>query len=207
MNLSRFFNCSSSASRPTENQAHETRRDNTLALARSVLEADEQNKQGGFFFPHWVFTFCLSRSGHPQSTGSSARHQISSAPHSLQQGEHHLFLSSWKGVMLCSLFRSLYRCAMALICLVCFCICFVLRLCVQLFFLSTLLLWVGFQGKHRTGCLVGCLRKVQRWSLTSIFEEYRRFAGNKVRVLDQQFIELFQTERIRYDRRYKPAWL
>ena len=45
------------------------------------------------------------------------------------------------------------------------------------------------QGKHRTGCLVGCLRKVQRWSLVSIFEEYRRFAGSKARVVDQQFIE------------------
>ncbi|BBN05176.1 tyrosine-protein phosphatase SIW14 [Marchantia polymorpha subsp. ruderalis] len=47
------------------------------------------------------------------------------------------------------------------------------------------------KGKHRTGCLVGCLRKVQNWSLTSIFDEYRRFAGTKVRMLDQQFMELF----------------
>lgn len=63
------------------------------------------------------------------------------------------------------------------------------------------------KGKHRTGCLVGCLRKVQRWSLTSIFDEYRRFAGNKVRILDQQFIELFQTSLVRYRAKYKPAWL
>ncbi|KAL9654047.1 hypothetical protein ABK040_011591 [Willaertia magna] len=47
------------------------------------------------------------------------------------------------------------------------------------------------KGKHRTGVLVGCLRKTQNWSLTSIFDEYRRFAGSKVRMLDQQFIELF----------------
>ncbi|GBG77436.1 hypothetical protein CBR_g23885 [Chara braunii] len=47
------------------------------------------------------------------------------------------------------------------------------------------------KGKHRTGCLVGCLRKFQNWSLTSIFDEYRRFAGTKVRMLDQQFMELF----------------
>mmetsp|Transcript_86805 Transcript_86805/g.173292 ORF Transcript_86805/g.173292 Transcript_86805/m.173292 type:complete len:205 (-) Transcript_86805:67-681(-) len=45
------------------------------------------------------------------------------------------------------------------------------------------------QGKHRTGCLVGCLRRVQRWSLVAIFDEYRRFAGSKARVVDQQFIE------------------
>ena len=48
------------------------------------------------------------------------------------------------------------------------------------------------QGKHRTGCLVGCLRKAQRWSLVAIFEEYRRFAGSKARVVDQQFIERIQ---------------
>ena len=45
------------------------------------------------------------------------------------------------------------------------------------------------QGKHRTGVLVGCLRKLQRWSYVAIFDEYRRFAGSKARVVDQQFIE------------------
>ncbi len=63
------------------------------------------------------------------------------------------------------------------------------------------------KGKHRTGCLVGCLRKVQRWSLTQIFDEYRRFAGNKVRMLDQQFIELFATSQVQLAPRHKPAWL
>ncbi|KAH7421830.1 hypothetical protein KP509_13G077400 [Ceratopteris richardii] len=47
------------------------------------------------------------------------------------------------------------------------------------------------KGKHRTGCLVGCLRKVQNFSLTAIFDEYRRFSGTKARISDQQFIELF----------------
>ena len=32
-----------------------------------------------------------------------------------------------------------------------------------------------------------------RWSITSIFDEYRRFAGNKARRADQEFIELFNT--------------
>ncbi|EFJ30403.1 hypothetical protein SELMODRAFT_267170 [Selaginella moellendorffii] len=50
---------------------------------------------------------------------------------------------------------------------------------------------------HRTGCLVGCLRKLQRWSLTAIFDEYRRFAGTKVRMLDQQFMELFDVSSFR----------
>ncbi|ELR19163.1 tyrosine specific protein phosphatase, putative [Acanthamoeba castellanii str. Neff] len=62
------------------------------------------------------------------------------------------------------------------------------------------------KGKHRTGCLVGCLRKSQQWSLAYIFDEYRRFAGSKVRILDQQFIELFNLD-IPYEPKYKPSWL
>ncbi|KAG0675281.1 hypothetical protein C6P41_004970 [Kluyveromyces marxianus] len=52
------------------------------------------------------------------------------------------------------------------------------------------------RGKHRTGCLVGCIRKLQNWSLTMIFDEYRRFAFPKVRALDQQFIELYDDREI-----------
>ncbi|GJN90724.1 hypothetical protein Rhopal_003738-T1 [Rhodotorula paludigena] len=47
------------------------------------------------------------------------------------------------------------------------------------------------QGRHRTGTVCGVLRKLQRWNLVSILEEYRRYAGPKVRVLNEQFIELF----------------
>ncbi|EPS71210.1 hypothetical protein M569_03551, partial [Genlisea aurea] len=47
------------------------------------------------------------------------------------------------------------------------------------------------RGKHRTGCLVGCLRKLERWCLSSVFDEYQRFAAAKARVSDQRFIELF----------------
>ncbi|KAK9245965.1 tyrosine phosphatase family-domain-containing protein [Lipomyces tetrasporus] len=52
------------------------------------------------------------------------------------------------------------------------------------------------RGKHRTGCLVGCIRKLQDWSLTMIFDEYRRFAHPKVRPLDQQFIELYDEREV-----------
>eukprot|EP00293_Proteomonas_sulcata_P020169 CAMPEP_0184314552 /NCGR_PEP_ID=MMETSP1049-20130417/75317_1 /TAXON_ID=77928 /ORGANISM="Proteomonas sulcata, Strain CCMP704" /LENGTH=183 /DNA_ID=CAMNT_0026632531 /DNA_START=59 /DNA_END=607 /DNA_ORIENTATION=- len=48
------------------------------------------------------------------------------------------------------------------------------------------------KGTYRTGCVVGCLRKLEQWSLTSIFDEYRRYAGAKVHNLDQQFIEFFK---------------
>ncbi|ONK77187.1 uncharacterized protein A4U43_C02F3990 [Asparagus officinalis] len=47
------------------------------------------------------------------------------------------------------------------------------------------------KGKHRTGCLVGCLRKLQNWCMTSVFEEYQRFAAAKVRASDLRFIETF----------------
>jgi tyrosine-protein phosphatase SIW14 len=47
------------------------------------------------------------------------------------------------------------------------------------------------RGKHRTGCLVGCIRRLQNWSLSMILDEYRRFAAPKIRPLDQQFIELY----------------
>ncbi|KAK9763782.1 tyrosine-protein phosphatase siw14 [Basidiobolus ranarum] len=52
------------------------------------------------------------------------------------------------------------------------------------------------KGKHRTGCLVGCLRKLQHWSYTSIFDEYRRFSHPKSRSMDQQFIELFDASKV-----------
>jgi tyrosine-protein phosphatase OCA1 len=61
-------------------------------------------------------------------------------------------------------------------------------------------------GRHRTGTVIGCLRKLQRWNLTSIFEEYRRFAGSKVRLLNEQFIELFDTDLVRIPQNY-PSWL
>ncbi|XP_010688912.2 probable tyrosine-protein phosphatase DSP4 isoform X2 [Beta vulgaris subsp. vulgaris] len=54
------------------------------------------------------------------------------------------------------------------------------------------------RGKHRTGCLVGCLRKLQKWCLSSIFDEYQRFAAAKARVSDQRFIELFDTSSFKH---------
>ncbi|KAI8376286.1 tyrosine phosphatase family-domain-containing protein [Radiomyces spectabilis] len=64
------------------------------------------------------------------------------------------------------------------------------------------------KGKHRTGCLIGCLRKLQNWSHTSIFDEYRRFSHPKSRSMDQQFIELYDANQVwpLVDRRYLPSW-
>lgn len=37
-------------------------------------------------------------------------------------------------------------------------------------------------GRHRTGTVIGVFRRLQRWNLTSILEEYRRCVGLVVRV-------------------------
>ena len=52
--------------------------------------------------------------------------------------------------------------------------------------------------QHRTGCVVGCLRKLQRWCLTSVFDEYQRFAAAKARVSDLRFIELFDVSSLKH---------
>lgn len=52
------------------------------------------------------------------------------------------------------------------------------------------------RGKHRTGCVIGCIRKLQKWSHSMIFDEYRRFAYPKERPLDQTFIEIYKTEEV-----------
>ncbi|PWN92973.1 protein-tyrosine phosphatase, partial [Acaromyces ingoldii] len=64
------------------------------------------------------------------------------------------------------------------------------------------------KGKHRTGCLIGCLRKLQQWSLTTIFDEYRRFSYPKSRSMDQEFIELFDERSVwgQVERAYLPHW-
>ncbi|AOA62146.1 Tyrosine phosphatase [Komagataella phaffii CBS 7435] len=63
------------------------------------------------------------------------------------------------------------------------------------------------RGKHRTGCLSGCIRKLQKWSLTMIFDEYRKFAAPKERALDQQFIEMFddtEVEKMAIENKWLP---
>ncbi|CAG8551008.1 10209_t:CDS:2 [Scutellospora calospora] len=68
--------------------------------------------------------------------------------------------------------------------------------------------FIEIEQKEISSALVkvlGCLRKLQKWSLTSIFHEYRRFAVTKV-LADQEFIEIF-SEHVPYNPEYKPEWL
>lgn len=48
------------------------------------------------------------------------------------------------------------------------------------------------QGKHRTGCVVGVLRKIQDWDIASIIREYKKFAEPKVRETDVEYITKFR---------------
>mmetsp|Transcript_15533 Transcript_15533/g.16829 ORF Transcript_15533/g.16829 Transcript_15533/m.16829 type:complete len:224 (-) Transcript_15533:2951-3622(-) len=51
-------------------------------------------------------------------------------------------------------------------------------------------------GRSQSGVVVGCLRKLLRWSLISVFEEYRRFSNQHLRLtlLHEAFIEQYDTE-------------
>ena len=63
------------------------------------------------------------------------------------------------------------------------------------------------KGKHRTGTVVGCFRKLQMWSLTSIFEEYRRFTETKACQIDEQYIELYEPSISKLPREFYPECL
>ncbi|PGH36332.1 hypothetical protein GX50_00837 [[Emmonsia] crescens] len=47
------------------------------------------------------------------------------------------------------------------------------------------------KGKHRTGCVVACFRRVQGWSLMAALQEYQKYSTPKSRVLDRNYIEEF----------------
>ena len=53
-------------------------------------------------------------------------------------------------------------------------------------------------GRHRTGTVIGCLRRLQLWSLSSIVDEFRRFNGLKQSALHEQFIELFDIDLVEF---------
>ena len=61
------------------------------------------------------------------------------------------------------------------------------------------------KGKHRTGCLVGVLRRLQHWSFAAIFDEYRRYSNPKSRTMDMHCIELFDLRRV-WERVQQEAW-
>lgn len=55
------------------------------------------------------------------------------------------------------------------------------------------------KGKHRTGCVVGCYRRSQGWSLASALHEYILFSYPKSRLEDQRYIESFDPGAVSLD--------
>ena len=56
------------------------------------------------------------------------------------------------------------------------------------------ILLICSSGYHQTGVVVGCLRRLQKWSFAAILSEYRGFSGKKARHSDQQQIEMFDLD-------------
>jgi tyrosine-protein phosphatase SIW14 len=47
-------------------------------------------------------------------------------------------------------------------------------------------------GKHRTGCVVGVIRKISGWETSNVLDEYKAFAEPKARECDLDYIKTFQ---------------
>lgn len=47
------------------------------------------------------------------------------------------------------------------------------------------------KGKHRTGCMTACFRKVTGWPIEDCLEEYVKYSTPKTRDLDKAFIERY----------------
>ncbi|KAK3360895.1 tyrosine phosphatase family-domain-containing protein [Lasiosphaeria ovina] len=47
-------------------------------------------------------------------------------------------------------------------------------------------------GRHRTGCVVGVIRKASGWDLTEVLDEYKQYAEPKIRECDVTYITRFE---------------
>ncbi|KAI5456524.1 tyrosine phosphatase family-domain-containing protein [Mariannaea sp. PMI_226] len=52
-------------------------------------------------------------------------------------------------------------------------------------------------GKHRTGCVVGIIRKVSGWDTSRVLDEYKAYAEPKARECDLDYIRAFQVSSLR----------
>ena len=49
-------------------------------------------------------------------------------------------------------------------------------------------------GRLRSSCVTGCIRKLNRWCLTSILAEFDKFVDDEGGVMDYRFMESFRYE-------------
>ena len=62
------------------------------------------------------------------------------------------------------------------------------------------------RGRHRTGVVCGCVRRLQGWSLGSIYSDYALHNSGKGRLSDQQFLDLYEPI-VKVQLPYVPSWL
>ncbi|KAG6359849.1 hypothetical protein INS49_010902 [Diaporthe citri] len=53
-------------------------------------------------------------------------------------------------------------------------------------------------GRHRTGCVVALVRKIQNWESERVLDEYRAYASPKIRDCDVEYITKFQTTEVQH---------
>ncbi|KUI73855.1 Tyrosine-protein phosphatase SIW14 [Cytospora mali] len=54
------------------------------------------------------------------------------------------------------------------------------------------------QGRHRTGCVVALVRKMQNWHMDRILDEYKAFAAPKPRDCDVEYVTNFKVSEIQH---------
>ena len=64
-------------------------------------------------------------------------------------------------------------------------------------------------GRHRTGTVVGCLRRFQGWGLAATLEEYKRFTGGRRgRLVNEVRIECFRLDSVKIPpKEYRAEWV
>eukprot|EP00658_Telonema_sp_P-2_P009969 TRINITY_DN13724_c0_g1_i3.p1 TRINITY_DN13724_c0_g1~~TRINITY_DN13724_c0_g1_i3.p1 ORF type:complete len:219 (+),score=57.37 TRINITY_DN13724_c0_g1_i3:231-887(+) len=63
-------------------------------------------------------------------------------------------------------------------------------------------------GVHRTGVVFGCLRRLERWSVSAVIEEYRSFASDETaRYINEQFIDCFDLDLVHLPEHLPEWWL
>jgi Tyrosine phosphatase family len=61
-------------------------------------------------------------------------------------------------------------------------------------------------GVSEAGVVLGCLRRMQRWAMSSVIDEYRRNAKHRASLVHEQFIELFDLDLVTMPKQL-PQWL
>lgn len=53
-------------------------------------------------------------------------------------------------------------------------------------------------GKHRTGCVIGTMRKIARWNVIEVVQEYSTIASPKIRQCDVEYLTKLDIRLLEY---------